>query len=135
MALIKWDNSFIVNVGVIDNQHQRLVSMVNDLHEAMEAGKGQDALGEIVDGLVHYTRTHFVTEEKYFDQFGYPEAAPHIREHDVFTEKISEFQTGMQEGKLGLSIQVMYFLRDWLKDHIKESDMKYSRFFNEKGLR
>ena len=48
MVLFEWDDTYSVNVGEIDEQHQKLVGMLNDLHEAMEQGKDKDALQEIL---------------------------------------------------------------------------------------
>ncbi|MGA2938094.1 MAG: hemerythrin domain-containing protein [Syntrophobacteraceae bacterium] len=63
MALIQWNDSLSVNVVDIDKQHQKLVGMINELNDAMRQGKGKDALGKIVNGLIIYAGTHFKTEE------------------------------------------------------------------------
>ena len=135
MSLIQWNDSFSVNVVEIDQQHQKLVAMINDLNDAMRQGKGKDVLGKIVNGLIVYAESHFKTEEKYFDQFGYPETDSHKKEHSDFVVKVSEFKSGFEKGKIGLSIEVMNFLSDWLQNHIKRVDNKYGPFFNEKGLK
>ena len=135
MALINWNDSFSVNVAEIDRQHQKLVSMINELNDAMRQGKGNDVLGKIINGLISYAAIHFKTEEKYFDQFRYPETDIHKKEHSAFVERVSDFKNKFEKSSLGLSIEVMNFLSDWLKNHIKASDMRYSKFFNEKGLR
>jgi len=135
MALIQWNDSLSVNVVEIDKQHQKLVGMINDLNEAMRQGKGKDILGKIVNGLISYAGTHFKTEEKYFDQFGYPEANSHKKEHSDFVAKVSEFKDGFEKGKITLSIEVMNFLSDWLRNHIKGVDRNYGPFFNAKGLK
>jgi hemerythrin len=135
MALIQWDSSFTVNVAEIDTQHQKLVAMINDLNNAMKQGKGKDILGKIIDELFNYAGSHFATEEKYFDKFGYPAAASHKLEHNNFVKKVSEFKNGFDRGQLALTIEVMNFLKDWLRDHIKGVDKKYGPFFNEKGLK
>jgi hemerythrin len=135
MALINWDVSFSVNVAEIDQQHKKLVEMVNELHNAMMQGKGRLLLGKIVDGLISYTATHFKTEEKYFEIYGYPETYIHKQEHAAFVQKVTEFREGFEKRKLTLTIEVMDFLSDWIENHIKGTDKKYSRFFNEKGLR
>lgn len=135
MALINWDDSFSVNVAEIDRQHQTLVAMINELNDAMTQGKGKDVLGKIVSGLISYAATHFKTEEKYFDQFGYPETDSHKEEHADFVQKVTGIQAEFAERRLGLPIEVMNFLCDWFENHIKTTDMRYSKFFNEKGLR
>jgi hemerythrin len=135
MAFIEWNNRFSVGVSEIDSQHQKLVGMINDLHDAMLQGKGKAVLGDIIKGLVDYAGAHFLTEEKYFDQFGYPDAGSHKGEHSAFTQKAAEFKDGFDAGKLALSITVMDFLSSWLRNHIKVADKKYEPFFVEKGLR
>ena len=135
MALIEWTAGLTLGVQEIDNQHRRLVAMINDLNDAMRQGKGKDVMGKIIDGLIAYTATHFKLEEKYFDQFAYPEAYKHKSEHNKFVQKVSEFRAGFGKGKLGLSTEVMNFLSDWLKDHIQGSDRKYLPLFKSNGLK
>jgi hemerythrin len=135
MAFIEWNNSFSVGVSEIDSQHLKLVGIINALHDAMLQGKGRAVLGDIIKGLVDYAGAHFLTEETYFDQFGYPDAGSHKEEHSAFTQKVAEFKDGFDAGKLALSITVMDFLSSWLRNHIKGVDKKYGPFFIEKGLK
>jgi hemerythrin len=135
MAFVEWNNSYSVGVNEIDLQHQKLIEMINDLHDAMLQGKGKAVVGEIIKGLVDYAGTHFLTEEKYFDQFEYPEAGSHKEEHSAFTQRVAEFKNGFNTGKFALSINVMDFLSSWLRNHIKVVDKKYGPFFKEKGLK
>lgn len=135
MALIQWNDSLSVDVASIDKQHQKLVSMINELSDAMKQRKGKDVLGKILNSLISYTETHFKAEEKYFDMYNYPETADHKKEHLAFVQKVMEFKTGFETGKLSVTIELMSFLSDWLKNHIKGTDKKYSKFFNEHGLK
>ena len=135
MPLIQWSDALSVNVKEIDLQHQKLVGMINDLNDAMREGKGKEVLGKTINELVSYAAAHFRLEEKYFDQYSYPETAAHKMEHTAFVQKVTEFKSGFDKGTLGLSMQVMGFLSDWLQKHIKGNDKKYSAFFNSKGLK
>ena len=135
MSLITWNDRLSVKVAEIDQQHKKLITMINELNDAMKVGKGKDALGAIVNNLIVYTMTHFKTEEKYFAQFGYPDTDQHKKEHEAFVKKVSDFKDGFENRKISLTIEVMDFLSDWLKNHIMGTDKKYSQFFNEKGLK
>ena len=135
MALIQWSNGLKLNIAEIDLQHHKLVTMINDLNDAMRLGRGKDVLGKILGGLIDYAGTHFNTEERYFDQFAYFGMREHKNEHAAFVRKICEFRDGFEKGKLGVSSQVLNFLSDWLKHHILGSDRKYVPFFVEKGLK
>jgi hemerythrin len=135
MAVMQWNANLSVGVAVIDNQHQRLLAQINELSEAMKQGKGKEVLGKILTNLISYTVTHFQAEEKYFDLFRYPETSIHKREHVAFVKKVSDFKEGFEKGKLSVTIELMDFLSDWLKDHIQGTDKKYTQFFNAKGLK
>ena len=135
MALLEWNESLSVNVSEIDREHQLLVGMINELNDAMRWGRGKEVLGSILNGLISYAGSHFRTEENYFDEFGYPQADAHKKEHSDFVAKVSEFRTGFENGKLGVTIEVLFFLSGWLRNHIEGSDKKYGPFFNAKGLK
>ena len=79
-------------------------------------------------------KEHFATEEKYFDEFGYLKATQHKKEHNDFVTKVAAFKSDFDNGKMMLSMEIMEFLKDWLLNHIKKTDMAYSNFFIEKGL-
>ena len=135
MALFQWDDSFSVKVSAIDYQHEKLVNMVNDFHDAIVENRSQEAMGPLLDGLANYTVEHFATEERYFKQFNYPDAANHIKEHEALTEKVTDMIKRYKENRLLLTLEVAQFLKNWLKNHILGTDMKYSEFFVSKGLR
>lgn len=134
MSLIEWDNSYSVNIRDIDRQHMKLVQLINELHDAMGAGRANAVLTPLIRELVSYTKTHFATEEGYFERYGYADASAHKLEHAAFIKKISEFRDDFEHGRLGLSIEIMKFLKDWLLKHIKGTDMKYAPFLAGKGM-
>ena len=133
MALMQWDDSFSVNVKEIDQQHQKLVGMLNEFYGHVGKDAGQ-AFRALLDSLVEYTQYHFSTEEKYFKKFMYPDAANHADEHKEFTEKVLDVKNRLYQKKLVLSLEITTFLKDWLTHHIKGSDKAYGQFFNDNGL-
>jgi hemerythrin len=135
MALIQWNDSLSVNVAEIDKQHQKLVEMINNLHDAMRQAKGNSVLGPLVSGLIDYTNTHFKNEERYFVRFAYPDAEAHKKAHADFVAKVMEFKARFDANTVGLSMDVMTFLSNWLQTHIKGEDKKYAPLFNANGLK
>lgn len=134
MALITWNENYSVKVKEIDNQHKKLVDLINQLHDAMKEGKGKDIIGNILNELVNYTVYHFGYEEKLFDKYGYPEGKIHTRQHNDLVWKVKSYVNDFQSGKGVLPLEVMNFLRDWLLNHIGKDDKKYTPFLNSKGL-
>lgn len=134
MAFIKWTDELSVHVSEIDSQHQNLISLINMLHDAMLARKGKEVLSETLDQLASYTVYHFTTEENYMKQFNYIGLPPHKREHDTFVAKVQDFIRDYEANRLGLSLEILNFLRDWVKNHIMGTDRKYSETFHKNGL-
>ena len=135
MAMIQWSAALSVDVKEVDEQHKVLFNLINKLNDAMLQRRAKEEMGSIINELLKYTITHFSLEENYFDKFGYPDTAAHKAQHAHFIAETKKFKTELESGKLGLSIEVMTFLSDWLKNHIMGVDKKYTAFFHEKGIK
>lgn len=135
MPLIQWNPSYSVKIGEIDTQHQKLITMINELNDAMLKGKAKEILSPLIDGLIAYTQVHFSKEEMLFDKYKYPDAPAHKEEHAAFVKKVSEFREGFKKGNMSLTISIMDFLSNWLTKHICGTDKKYSDFLNKNGVK
>ena len=135
MPLMTWNDRMSVGVAEIDVEHKRLVAMLNDLYDGIQSGRGKEALGKTLDGLVAYTGNHFQHEERLFVQTGYPAAVAHKLEHETLVTQVLEIQAKYKAGATEvLSLEVMGFLKTWLAQHIMGSDRKYGPHFNSKGI-
>jgi hemerythrin len=65
MGYLKWNNRYSVHVDEIDKQHQKLINLINEMYDAMQAGKGREIIGTVIDEFVDYTVYHFNTEERF----------------------------------------------------------------------
>ena len=134
-GILQWDQSLAVGVHEIDGQHQKLVQMICDLHEAMRTGKGKGQVEQILTELENYSVEHFGYEEKLMEQHKYPGYLNHRKEHEAFVDKVIAFGNDFRANRAALTTEVMNFLKNWLVGHIKGTDKKYSSFFNERGVR
>lgn len=134
MAFILWTDKLSVNVEKIDDQHKKLVDMINNLSDAMSQGKGKDVIEKIICELEDYAAEHFAAEEKYLDKFHFFDRLYHKEKHKAFINKVSEFSAEYKNGNVTLSLSVMGFLKDWLINHIVGEDKQYTKCFNENGL-
>jgi hemerythrin len=132
MDIIKWQDIYEVRVEAIDEQHRKLVSLVNAMAEAMRAGKGKTVVGKVLKELVEYTAYHFETEEEFFREHEYPEYEAHRKIHQELTRRARELKRTFDLGKPLVTAQVMQFLSDWLNKHIIEEDRKFGRYIESK---
>jgi hemerythrin len=132
--MFEWKSQYSVNIASIDGQHQNLFRMADELYKAMSTGQGKPALSRILDRLVQYTTVHFAHEERLMSLHRYPDMAAHVAEHRALTKQVLAFQADFENGKALITIQVLQFLKQWLKNHIAESDQKYAPFLKERAV-
>ena len=138
MELIEWNDSLKLGVAVVDQQHERLIGILNLLHEATAEGRAAEIISEIIDELIIYTATHFSMEEKYFAQFEYADAEEHQQEHAALIARVNafanEYENGSPGSKAALARELLQFLGIWWRYHMLETDAKFVALFHEKGL-
>ena len=130
---MEWDDSLIVGVDFVDKQHYTLVVLVNDLYAAMAEGRGNDAMGPILESLKEYTVKHFAMEEEMLEEFAYSNLQDHKQRHKNLVGSVLELEEKFTSGKAALTTETLNFLKDWLNDHIKNIDKAYFREFKAKG--
>jgi hemerythrin-like metal-binding protein len=135
VSFIEWSPRYDVNVTAIDEQHRRLVEMINELYVAMVERRASEAVRQTVDQMVDYARDHFALEEAHMADHAYPEFERHRAEHARFTRKAAELQARLAGGTLVLSLEVISYLRDWLTNHIVRSDKQLGSFLNGCGVK
>lgn len=134
MALIDWTEELAVGIASIDEQHQRLVGIINALHLAMLERREQQVLGETFAELVDYTKTHFAFEERLFAEHGYPAEESHLGQHRALAQRVIELKEDFDSGNTAVTLEVMRFLREWLTGHILDSDKEYVSFLRDRGV-
>ena len=133
--LIKWTDALCIGISQIDQQHKKLVDIINQLDRAMRDRKGKDVLQEIIQNLTSYTHYHFSAEEELFELSDYEHIEEHKATHAKFIAKIDDFAENFSKGGLGLSIDIMTFLSDWLIHHIQGTDKNYVPYLKANGIK
>jgi hemerythrin len=130
MSFVSWSSEFSVGIAEFDNEHRRLLELINDLYDAVQAGSGREALGAVLDGLIDYVGYHFAHEEEAFQATNYPGYERHRLQHRALTTTVGEIY---EDFKLGDSTtmpqQVLEFLKNWLYDHILGSDRAFGVYY------
>lgn len=134
MALFPWDNRLKTNVPICDEQHQKLISIINELHDALIMKKDKGIIGRTIDDLVVYSLYHFETEEKILAENEFPHLNSHKAEHLTWIKEVNSIKERYDRGDEVRSIELLGFLKDWVYDHILVSDKKYSLFLRNKGV-
>jgi hemerythrin-like metal-binding protein len=133
MTAIKWDDSYVVGVGVIDEQHKHFVGLINALYQSMES-KNTKKVPDIIQELTDYAEHHFKTEEDYFDKLHYPDAEVHKDAHGELMAKVNDFAARHDNPK-ALGIDLLFFLEKWLLVHFRGMDTKFAKFLKQNDIK
>ena len=134
MGTFQWNDSLSVGVKAMDEEHKRLVKLVDELDDAMRQGQGREVMKKTFDGLVTYAATHFKTEENLMRENGYPGFEEHAEKHDAMTQQVLNLQRQVRENQATITLKTMNFLTDWLTKHIQGTDKQYGIDLNQKGI-
>ncbi|MGD0801818.1 MAG: bacteriohemerythrin [Terracidiphilus sp.] len=135
MALLKWSSKYSVGVKALDDQHNELIEMLNELHAAMLKGQAQSVAGSLLPKLVSGANKHFSTEEQLMESTKYPGLAEQRAEHRALIGKAEEYVVRFKKGDNAMYLELLSFLRDWLSNHMVQVDQKYTTWMNEHGVR
>lgn len=140
MALVEWSElKYGVKIKDVDEQHQKLIGIFNELYMATYVGHSQDVIQEIISELQAYITYHFGLEEKLMYDNHFPGLQEHKAEHDTFVRRVDEFYEKYESGQKDLTVETLIvetltFFRD-VDYHIKGTDKEYSGYLNSKGVR
>ena len=128
----KWTEGMSVGESSIDSQHQRLLSQVNKIADAISFGATSKEVNEAIDFFDKYTEEHFAYEEEYMKKHNYPDLEEHKREHQNFIKNSSTFKEELKSGidPRELILDVETYVGQWWMKHIGKADKKYHDFID-----
>ncbi|MBT6050668.1 MAG: hemerythrin family protein [Candidatus Scalindua sp.] len=134
-SMIKWDDKYSVGISIIDKQHKRLVSIINDAIVVRQHSGDPKMVLEILDEMTKYAQDHFKTEESYMKEFHYPEYQLHQEEHINFSYKTISYRNKVISGDSQIANEILEYLTKWLFNHILVTDKKFVDCFKKNGLK
>ncbi|MBF0263630.1 MAG: hemerythrin family protein [Gammaproteobacteria bacterium] len=134
MSLIHWDDNLSIGVKSVDEQHKRLVEIINKLNDALVQGQANDVLGEVLSDVADYTVMHFAYEESLFEKYNYPDKDKHIQSHKDLIASVQNLQEKLQQDDFMVGVETMTFLKEWLTGHILKVDKAFSAHMIEHGV-
>lgn len=135
MKKIVWTPEYSVGVERLDRQHQKIISVINKLIAKPRLFMTSGTIADVLTELNSYVSEHFLLEEQLLEEHGYPRLVEHSRRHTEYGDRIADFCLKTVEKNRNVPEELLGYLGEWWIGHILHEDMKYKRFFEEKGVR
>lgn len=137
--IFPWDDNFNTGITKVDEQHRKLVSLLNTLASHVAFHDDNVELSAVFDALTEYTVYHFETEEAIWQRCLAGDAAlvSHEDTHRQFIDTVQRLRQDLLSKNQGdVAEAALAFLTRWLASHILESDryMAYLVAALEQGL-
>lgn len=137
MPLIEWKSEYALGVKEIDEQHQKMLSIINRLYDLFTDKKHEDQgeIDKIIKEMADYAVYHFETEEKYFQLYAYEKSTEHIEVHNQYRTKIDAWRIKYAADKnTAIFFEISEFLQNWWTWHINNTDRDYVPFMKANGV-
>ena len=125
MPLFKWTKTRSVYVGKVDDQHQDLFRLADDLNRAVTGGAAASRLLELAKTLMAALEEHFHYEERLMRESKYSAYNWHKQQHDTVRKRATQFLPRIGNGEADAAPLFLEFLSGWLKDHTGLSDRMF----------
>ena len=130
-----WKDEYSVGIDSIDQQHKKLLGLINQLQTAVDYSTGEEFERETLDELVAYTKDHFSYEEGLMENNDYPDYVPHKAQHAKMIKKVEEVLAEYDKDPDTAMSNAVEYLQNWLINHINGTDKQYSSFLIDKGVK
>ena len=125
MQSFYWDDNFVTGLSEVDNQHYKLVSLINQFGNQLASNEvDTQSLASLHRELVDYAVYHFHEEEELMrsSNLDGDYIIHHIQSHRTFLDEVTAIFTNVSEGNIGQASAFLEFLTHWLAYHILGED-------------
>ena len=123
--MIRWNSGLALGIKQIDDDHKKLLTIINKLSELPGKGDSKVTAEEIMDELENYVKIHFQREEKIFQKLNCSISKEHVDGHANFFNELSDIRKKVLNGNEEDRKEIVNYLTNWLIHHIVDEDMKH----------
>lgn len=131
MEWITWGDSLRLGHEEIDDDHQKLVAIVNRLADSVMSPSAQQTDEELLAEFLTQTVAHFAEEDRLMAAHHYPRAEEHAAEHARLIQAALDARAEFA-ADLSTSVSLLRFLRRWLTHHILTADKELEDYLGQR---
>ncbi len=135
LQMMEWDNKYSVGISMIDEEHKKLIGILNKAIFAKKHNDNPEEIKEVLSEMAKYSQKYFSTEEANMIKFNFPEYQSHRNEHLDFTDKTIASYNKLVMGDYQIANELLEYLKQWLVNHILVTDRQYIDCFKKNGLK
>jgi hemerythrin len=113
----------------LEPEHRLQVELLDALLVAVQGGRDDDQVDELLQRLRDISEAHFLSEDLLMRLHAYPDHADHVAEHEIMTKLLDDLRAAESAPDAGKLVA----LRNRYVNHIHEKDAKFEAFLEAPG--
>ena len=127
MPVMEWNESLVLDRGVMDETHEEFIELLNRLADAPD-----EKILVALDEFIVHTEEHFAQERRWMEQMTYPPLTCHVREHDGVLETAHEVRRRVAAGETRFGQVLARAVAEWFSSHAASMDNVLALYMKEK---
>jgi hemerythrin len=132
--MFDFDKEFKLGIDLIDNEHLKLVDMLNQVYVLLSAGQKDAARQYFTETLSSYVNEHFANEEQFMESFAYPGLEEHKKIHENFKKTFQDLVPSIASADEAAFRKALTDAFTWIITHIGKTDKRYAKYYLEQGM-
>jgi hemerythrin-like metal-binding protein len=123
MDIAIWQAEHETSNPAIDEQHQTLFQLINNLADAISRNENREVLQSLLDELIADTTTHFKFEENLVRSLRYPRFFIHRAGHQNILDALTKISKKFRADSSFLTVETARSIKDAIVKHMHEEDL------------
>ena len=123
--VVRWSDAFRVGIAEVDNQHLGLFNSMNKLYHGIINEMAPEQVQTRLNELVLLAKKHLEDEESLMLRANYSDLNAHKQVHVKLLSDMDNLLRRFANKEAGSDMELLFFLKNWLVDHIFRVDKRY----------
>ncbi|MEI6557067.1 MAG: hemerythrin family protein [Rhodospirillaceae bacterium] len=123
----EWTSDLETGVDVIDDDHKLIIDLYNRIYYYYNNESDILLLERAISDFRFLFSLHFLKEENFMIEIGYPDFESHAREHEAMVRLLNKF-TGNARDKEESCHKIAFLVLQWLTSHLEGADRRLAAF-------
>jgi hemerythrin len=128
MPVMQWDDSLVLDSGLIDETHREFVGLLNTMADATD---GQ--MLSAIDEFIAHCESHFAQEQRWMQELEFPPLSCHTDEHNSVMEIAREVRRRAAAGEPAFGRVLAKAVAEWFEKHAASMDRVLALYMKEHG--
>ncbi|MBV7272138.1 bacteriohemerythrin [Clostridium thailandense] len=131
--MLNWDDSLLIGIEKIDNEHKQIFSYINNLLMEIEQKKSKEEISKTMDFIESYISNHFKNEENMIINKDKEAYKIQFQQHELYKKDIIKLRHDFEKNgaMYALADETQRIINMWCSNHIDKFDKKLISFIKD----